>query len=136
VRLRGVPIDRAAGGNRRGTDVVVVEDEPGTAIVIAAWMLDRSVCAGLEIGEPQVSVLALVDLDRLLKNQGLRRVVSNGAGVIREARSEEFATSESSGQVTAPACYRAGFARADEHERHRNHTTNDRLLLGMNGVVT
>ena len=33
-------------------DVVVVEGEPGKAIVIPAWMLNRRACAGLEIGEP------------------------------------------------------------------------------------
>jgi hypothetical protein len=62
------------GEKRAGTDVVVVEGKPGVAIAVAAWMLDRATCAGLELGEPQVSVLALVELDRLLKAQGLRRV--------------------------------------------------------------
>jgi hypothetical protein len=87
--LYGRRVRRYYCEKRRGTDVVVVEGEPGKAIVIPAWMLNRRACAGLEIGEPQVSVLALVDLDRLLKNQGLRRVVSNDAGVIGEARNEE-----------------------------------------------
>jgi len=95
--LYGRRVRRYYREKRRGTDVVVVEGEPGMAIVIAAWMLDRSACAGLEIGEPQVSVPALVDLERLLKNQGLRRVVSNDAGVVWETRNEECATSESSG---------------------------------------
>ena len=56
--LYGRRVRRYYCEKRRGTDVVVVEGEPGKAIVIPAWMLNRRACAGLEIGEPQVSVLA------------------------------------------------------------------------------
>ena len=51
---------RYYGEKRAGADVVVVEGEPGAAIVVAAWMLDPAACAGMEIGAPHVSVEALV----------------------------------------------------------------------------
>jgi hypothetical protein len=41
---------------------VVVEGEPGAAIVVAAWMLDPAVCAAMAIGAAHVSAEALVDL--------------------------------------------------------------------------
>ena len=59
------------GEMRSGTDVVVVEGEPGAAIVVAAWMLDPTVCAAMQIGAPHVSVEALADLHRLLLEHGL-----------------------------------------------------------------
>ena len=55
------PVRRYYGEKRAGADVVVVEGEPGAAIVVAAWMLDPAACAGMEIGAPHVSVEALVD---------------------------------------------------------------------------
>jgi hypothetical protein len=46
---------------RSGTGVVLVEGEPGAAIVVAAWMLDPVVCAEMTIGAPCVSVEALFE---------------------------------------------------------------------------
>ena len=76
---------RYYGEKRAGADVVVVEGEPGAAIVVAAWMLDPTVCAGMQIGAPHVSVEALVDLHRLLLERGLRGSSPDDADVVQEA---------------------------------------------------
>ena len=58
--LHGRRLRRYYAEKRRGSDVVVVEDEPGVATVIAGWMLDRATCATMELGDPQVSVQSAV----------------------------------------------------------------------------
>jgi hypothetical protein len=50
-----------------------VEIEPGIVIVLPDWMLDARVCAGMNLGTPQLSVDALRDLHRLLLERGFRR---------------------------------------------------------------
>nr|UTN43003.1 hypothetical protein BDDEJBFL_00235 [Agrobacterium fabrum] len=40
-------------------------------------MLDRAICAAMKLGEPQVSLQALTDLERVLKDHGLRQVFSD-----------------------------------------------------------
>jgi hypothetical protein len=56
--------------------VAVIESEPGIAIVIAAWMLDPTICAAMSLGSPAVDINGLTDLDRLLRDLGLRRACS------------------------------------------------------------
>jgi hypothetical protein len=43
--LYGRPVRRYYAEVRSGAEVVVVEGQPGAAIVVAAWMLDPAVCA-------------------------------------------------------------------------------------------
>lgn len=87
--LYGRTVRRLYGEKRSGADVVVVEGEPGAAIVVAAWMLDPAVCAAMAIGAPHVSVTALVDLHLLLMERGLRRSFSDDTNVVEEAHHEE-----------------------------------------------
>jgi hypothetical protein len=58
---------------RRSGQFVHVEVLPGVFTVVAAWMLDASACAGMDLGVPHVSRAALSDLDDLLMRRGLRR---------------------------------------------------------------
>jgi hypothetical protein len=58
---------------RKSGQFVHVEVLPGIITVVAAWMLDASACAGMEVGAPRVSLAALSDLDDLLKRRDLRR---------------------------------------------------------------
>ena len=46
--------------HRDDSPVVHVEMAPGIVTIVPAWMLDPAICAGLEIGMPQVTVSALV----------------------------------------------------------------------------
>ena len=53
-------------------DVAVahVEASPGIVTIIPAWMLDLVACAGIGLGAPQVSALALSGLHGLLVERG------------------------------------------------------------------
>ena len=60
------------------------------AVLVSAWMLDPAACAGMRLGDPHASIEALVDLDRLLTEHGLRRsldgaMTSPGRIVVRNA---------------------------------------------------
>jgi len=68
---RRVRVERV--DKRRSGQFVHVEVLPGVFTVVAAWMLDASACAGIELGAPRVSLAALSELDDLLKRRGLRR---------------------------------------------------------------
>jgi hypothetical protein len=111
------------GEQRRGSAVVVVEHEPGVTTVVERWMLDRATCAAMKLGEPQVSVQALTDLDRVLKDRGLRQVFSDDATVIEEA-CDESATAPRHRKTTLPAQHDVGNARVDADE-HRGATGHD-----------
>lgn len=86
-------------------------------------MFDRAICAAMKLGEPQVSLRALMDLDRVLKDHGLRQVFSDDATVIEEA-CDESATAPRHRKTTLPAKHDVGNARADADER-RGTTSND-----------
>ena len=112
---------------RTGADVVVVEGEPGAAIVVAAWMLDPAACAGMEIGAPHVSVEALVDLHRLLRERGLRGSYPDDADVVQEACNEERVTADDKIQAPTPVQDGVGFDKARGNERSRTQR-GDRSL--------
>jgi hypothetical protein len=48
----------------------------------------------VKIGEPHVSVEALADLDRLLRERGLRGSYPDDADVVQEARNEGRVTAD------------------------------------------
>lgn len=50
-----------------------VEVRPGEVIQVAEWMLDRALCAGMEMGEPRVAVTSLIELHRLPTERGFRQ---------------------------------------------------------------
>jgi hypothetical protein len=70
--------------NRAAGAFAHVEVLPGVVTVVAAWMLDASACAGMEIGAPRASLSALRDLDDLLKRLGLRRSCSGDSAARQE----------------------------------------------------
>jgi hypothetical protein len=53
--------------------VIHVEIESGVVTALPDWMLDASICAGMTLGVPRVSVDALCDLHRVLLVRGFRR---------------------------------------------------------------
>ena len=75
--LYGRKVRQLYAEQRSGREVVVVEAEPGVAIVLAAWMLDPAVCSTMSLGAPTINIAGLADLDRLLKARGLRRRCSD-----------------------------------------------------------
>ena len=75
--LHGRKVRQLYAERRSGREVVVVEAAPGVAIVLAAWMLDPTICATMSLGTPTIDVAGLADLDRLLKALGLRRTCSD-----------------------------------------------------------
>jgi hypothetical protein len=52
--------------------VVHVEASAGVVRIVAGWMLDSVMCAGMELGNPRVTVAALRELHQLLVERGLR----------------------------------------------------------------
>jgi hypothetical protein len=48
--------------------VIHVEVEPGTVTILPDWMVDASVCAGMALGAPRISMDALRELRRLLSD--------------------------------------------------------------------
>lgn len=78
--------DRASGA------IVRVEVRPGEVIQVAEWMLDRALCAGMEMGEPRVAVTSLIELHRLLTERGFRQTSTDGLTAIQEPRHEGITT--------------------------------------------
>ena len=74
--LHGRKVRQVYTERRSDRDVAIVEAEPGVAIVIAAWMLDPTICAAMSLGSPTVDIIGLTDLNRLLRARGLRRACS------------------------------------------------------------
>jgi hypothetical protein len=117
--LYGRTVRRFYGEKRSGADVVVVEGEPGAAIVVAAWMLDPAVCAAMAIGAAHVSAEALVDLHLLLMEQGLRRSFPDDADVVQEAHNEECVPADSKIQGATAAQHGVGFDGVEGDRRRR-----------------
>ncbi|WP_210333099.1 hypothetical protein, partial [Rhizobium sp. RHZ01] len=111
----GRQVRRYYGERRSGSEVVVVEHEPGVTTAVERWMLDRATCAAMTLGEPQVSVEALMDLDRVLKDRGLRQVFSDDTTVIEEA-CDESTTAPRHRKATLPAQHDVGNTRVDANE--------------------
>jgi hypothetical protein len=82
-RVKHQGVDR-----RKGGAVAHIETAPGIFIVIQTWMLDPIACAGMKIGEPRVSLNALIDLVSLLTAQGARESSSTAKAVIDEVPDE------------------------------------------------
>ncbi len=52
--------------------------------VIPSWMLDAAVCAGMELGEPAISLSGLAALHRLLKDIGVGQNSRKATSPFRE----------------------------------------------------
>ena len=127
--LYGRTVRRFYAEKRAGTDVVLVEGEPGAAIVVAAWMLDPLVCASMTIGAPRVSLPALAELHHLLRQHGLRRSFPDDNRVVKEASDEECITAEPGVQVTAAARPGAGFSATNRISTAERNAVIARLAL-------
>lgn len=55
-------------------------------------MLDRAFCAGMEMDQPSVARVGLVELDRLPAERGFRQTSRGGLTAIREAYTEGITT--------------------------------------------
>src|SRR5215831_17313316 len=64
--LCGQSVRRVQSERRASGEVVHVEATPGVVTSVPAWKLDAVYCAGLKVGEPQVSLAALCALHELL----------------------------------------------------------------------
>ena len=71
--------------------VIHVEVAPGIVTVLPDWMVDASVCAGMALGAPRVSIDALRELRRLLLERGFRRSFCDDSPVVQENRDEQTA---------------------------------------------
>lgn len=97
-------------------------------------MLDRATCAAMTLGEPQVSLQALMDLDRVLKDRGLRQVSSDDATVIEEACDESTTAPR---KTTLPAQHDVGnteLTRMNTAERQAMILRLAQLILQAGGM--
>jgi hypothetical protein len=115
--LYGRTVRRFYSEKRAGADVVLVEGEPGAAIVVAAWMLDSLICGSMTLGAPCVSLPALSELHQLLVEHGLRRSFPDDDRVVKEASDEERITADPG--VTAAARPGARFSANEGHQHGR-----------------
>ncbi|WP_234839633.1 Sip1-related alpha-galactosidase [Sinorhizobium meliloti] len=132
----GWHVRRYYGEQRRGSEVVVVEHEPGVTTAVERWMLDRATCAAMTLGEPQVSLQALMDLDRVLKDRGLRQVSSDDATVIEEA-CDDSTTAPRYRKTTLPAQHDVGnteLTRMNTAERQAMILRLAQLILQAGGM--
>jgi hypothetical protein len=57
--------------------------------MVAAWMLDAVVCAGMTLGTPRVTVRALLDLHHLLVERGFGASSQDDSHIVQEERSDQ-----------------------------------------------
>jgi len=76
---------RIQGERRASGEFVHEELTPGVVTILLAWKLDAVYCAGLKVGAPQVSLLALGALHELPVACKSRLVSSYGSTVTQEA---------------------------------------------------
>ena len=69
--------------------LVRVEAPSGEGAVIPSWMLDAAVCAGMELGEPVVSLSGLAELHRLLHDIGAGRNSREATSPFREETDDD-----------------------------------------------
>jgi hypothetical protein len=115
LRIEGVD-------NRKTGQFVRVEVRQGVVTVVAAWMLDASACAGMEIGAPRPSLAALRDLDDLLKRRRLGRSCSGDIAAIKE---QPDANAAHEAFAAPPTADRVGFNATAGYEPGRSAPSRD-----------
>jgi hypothetical protein len=111
-----------------------VETAPDVVIVIAAWMLDPIACAGMEIGAPRVTVLALIELHNLLIEGGFRRSSSDASRIVQEEElDEEPAITGAAVNASAPAQHGARFRKPSRDEPNRAPDSTCATGLDLDG---
>jgi len=121
---------KLCGIEQRATGRVVhVEMAPGVVTLVAAWMLDPVICAAMQIGAPRASVAALVDLQHLLVERGLRASSADDSDIVREEPSDQVANIgvnsvaiAADGTAAAQHCIRFHRASGDEFRGAREGT--------------
>ena len=117
--LYGRKVRKLYAERRSGRNVVVVEAEPGVAIVLAAWMLDPAVCATMSLGPAIVDIVGLTDLHRLLTTLGLRRTCSDEHSPAEEVHHAIAVVSDCFHQATTSALDSAGPSSVERDDQGR-----------------
>lgn len=113
---------KLCGNEQHATGPVVhVEVAPGVVTLLAAWMLDPLICAGMQIGAPRVAITALIDLHHLLVERGFRASSLNDSNIVQEEQSDQPAQTGSDelaivANGTAAAEHRVQFHSASGNE--------------------
>jgi hypothetical protein len=121
---RRIQIERRATG-----DFVHVELTPGVVTVLPAWKLDAVYCAGLKVGAPRVSLVALCALHELLVACESRQLSADGNIVTQETQDEIAATARtkdgacSEAEAHAPDITTAIRPRSQRHATSGHDTT-------------
>jgi len=86
---------------------VVLERDPGVAILSPAWVLDAATCSAMTLGAPVASATALFDLHAVLGSLGFRRSYVDEESTMEAEH--DFSTAHRSGATptafsTEPDC--------------------------------
>lgn len=112
---------------------VQMESAPGVVVRVPAWIFDPVVCAGMKIGQPQVSLLAMVALNDLLICLGLRQSSSDDEHIV-EGNSN--ATKESNRRGAASTAFvdpgLGGTPGSQRGGTQRGHQDPSRLIARSN----
>ena len=87
------------GARRGGSDIVLVEDQPGRLRELPRWMCDPVACAGMDQGPPRVALQALVKLAAVLDEMSGRRAVRV---ILRMSSIQEVAGASTSPTIASP----------------------------------
>src|SRR5436305_3083563 len=105
-----------------GTSVVHVDIRGGISSELPAWMVDASVCSGMELGRPEVSLAALNDLRSVLTAASAGSVSNPVSSLHKEGGSGEKAATKTL-QSTVAAI--TGLQNTAEPHRSKREGGND-----------
>ncbi|MBI2319779.1 MAG: hypothetical protein HYU75_22965 [Betaproteobacteria bacterium] len=109
---------------------VYVEVGNGVATMVAAWMLNPVVCAGMMLGTPRVTVRALLDLHRLLVERGFGASSQDDSHTVQEERSDQATKIDANNIIVAAD----GAASAQPHAR-LDSTSGDEPERAVEGAL-
>jgi hypothetical protein len=120
-RVRRIQSERRASG-----ELVHVELSPGAVTILPAWKLDAVYCAGLKVGAPQVSLVALCSLRELLFACESRLVSADGNIVTQETLDGSAITARTKDEACLQAHSPDGTTPARSRSRRRASSGHDK----------
>lgn len=106
-----------------GREVVHIETNRTVSRELPSWMVDASVCRGMELGSPQVSIASLVELRVVLRNAP--NTGSRSSGFV-SSLNEESGSGEATTKTIVPAVNAAAGTRNNDSTRRQGAGGDDR----------
>jgi hypothetical protein len=122
--LYGQSARRIQSERRASGEFVHVEATPGYVKIVPAWKLDAVYCAGLKLGEPQVSLAALCALHELLVACESRQLAADDNVVTQEAQDGIAGTAHAKNAACSEAGVHAPDINAPARARYRRRAAS------------